>query len=201
MIKKLVEEKKTQAGLILKLEKKIATLELESSRMERLSQTLQLNLDKDRSSQLINTRRFVTDESDLVVIPEKQTWGLNEPKLTGVPRFTIEGSNERLDTSTIKENPFEVVDPKTQKSIMNMACSPMISFVSGGATSMHDALPADIQSPRLPDKKITSIKLLEEFIIVGISPEIKENLRNFPTHSSVEFRPKLLFSYPESEVS
>lgn len=106
-----------------------------------------------------------------------------------------------MDNSTIKENPFEVVDHKLQKSIMNVSCIPLISFVSNAPKS-QELGNSDLNSPKLVNsKKISSIKLLEELIVVGLSTDIKENLRNFPTHSSVEFRPKLTFSYPESEKS
>ncbi len=108
-----------------------------------------------------------------------------------------------MENSTIKENPFEVVDPKVQKSIMNISCNPLLSFVSNGNVAHSQELGnSDLQSPKLTSsKKISSIRLLEELLVIGLSEDIKENLRNFPTHSPVEFRPKLTFSYPESEKS
>ena len=116
----------------------------------------------------------------------------------------IEGSNENQDNSFIKENPFEVVDQKVQKNIINMACSPMISFVSNSKVNTFTEVPNQTEhpeSPKMVDNKLKNIKLLEEFIVVGISEEIKRNLQNFPTNTNVEFRPKLTYSYPESEKS
>lgn len=106
----------------------------------------------------------------------------------------------------MKQNPFETEDNKNQQNIVNLACSPMLSLVASRPPTLLD-LPNNklyaIESPRLANsnKHFEYIRLLEELIVVGISGEIKENLRTFPTNSPIEYRPKLTFSYPESEKS
>lgn len=105
----------------------------------------------------------------------------------------------------MKENPFEVADNETQRNIMNLACSPMISLVANKSQTFNE-IPNQldkVDSPTVKEanKQYNAMRILEELVVVGISPEIKENIRTFPTHTPVEFRPKLIYSYPESEKS
>lgn len=107
--------------------------------------------------------------------------------------------------SEIKDNSFEVAENETQRNIMNLACSPMISLVANKSQNFTDManLHKTDDSPKIKDdiKHFNRLRLIEELVVVGISPEIKENIRTFPTNAPVEIRPKLLYSYSESEKS
>jgi len=48
--------------------------------------------------------------------------------------------------------------------------------------------------------KPASFRLMEELIIIGPTPEIRENMRTFPSNWNVTFKAKLAYSYPKSEL-
>lgn len=77
VIRSLLEEKKRDKFEIIQLQKKLEGVELENVRLERNSQTLHLTSEiRDRSSNM-NTRRFGTDDSEIVF--KDHVWKVSEP--------------------------------------------------------------------------------------------------------------------------
>ena len=77
LIRSLLEEKKRDKLEIIHLQKKLEGVELENVRLERNSHTLHLTSEmRDRSSNM-NTRRFGTDDSEIVF--KDHVWRVSEP--------------------------------------------------------------------------------------------------------------------------
>lgn len=221
MIKKLFEEKRLDRLEIIRLEKKVTGLELENTKLDKMSQNLHITseLRGDRSSMQMNTRRFHTEESDAVLATDYNRI-LKEPEiieqLEGAEevRHTL-GSDNTINNSTIKENPFEV-KPSVGGAVGNgnnvgqFQIEQQHSEIGRKAysethkdglqnqkeetfhqneTSREDV----VEDPR----SMKEVRLVQEFIVIGLPSDIKENLKTFPSINPVELIPKLQYSFPQ----
>ena len=101
---------------------------------------------------------------------------------------------QRSKDNTIESNYKHDVSPPIEVSEAQLIApvSPPTaqSDKKGGLSLNHSAL--SVQKP---------LRLIEELIVIGLSSEIKKNLRTIPTANPIDFSPTLKFSFPPSERS
>ena len=125
-----------------------------------------------------------------------------------------ENLDNTINNSMIKENPFEADNSKAQNSQLLFACSPVPPLALKSTSKILDEIEARkepnanrLESGHLPlpttDSRLVSLnmKMMEEVIVIGLTRQTRDNLRNFPLIGEIEYKCKLIHSYPSSEKS
>ena len=127
-----------------------------------------------------------------------------------------ENLDNTINNSTIRENPFEIDKSKMQRTLVINACSsnpPAASLLRSNSKILDALAPEEITTAHAArvdsiadqsDFKVgvpvsKTIRIIEEVDVIGLSSQIRDNLRNFPIIGEVDFKCKLINFHPLSE--